>query len=152
MPDRTTLRAAITALSEEIQAGIISDPPTAGKPFRRLIQGEVKGDEFARPFLAIRLERAKPLASSEGDRLFESSVGLSIAADVAGDAHDGILALVAAVEDLFDALQGSGLIEGADGFDDRAWSFRYAPTTSGARRVLAEATMGLVVRVARELN
>ncbi len=151
--DRTTLRDVMTALVDRIQDDLASDPPTTAKPFRRVAAHAAGGSAYPRPFVAVYLLRARPVAATDDDRVFEVTIQLRIIADATGaDAHGAILDLVAAVEDEFDALRDSGLIEGCDGFDVRAWEIKVGEPGAGARMVSADASMTCMMRAAREEN
>lgn len=153
MPDRTTIRATIDELLSKLRANLVASPPTVQKPFRSVIVGAFAGIEFARPFLAIELVRARPIGTTDGDKLLEVDFGIGVITDVLGnDAHSELLDLVAAVDDYMDGLQETGVIEGADGFDGRFWAFDEPRITAGPRVARATARETFVVRVARGQN
>lgn len=151
--DRKTLRDVMAALVDRIQDDLVSDPPTTAKPFRRVAPHAAGGSAYPRPFIAAYLLRARPVAATDDDRIFEATIQLRIIADAAGaDAHGAILNLVESVEDEFDALRDGGVIEGCDGFDVRAWEIKVGEPGVGARMVSADAAMTCMVRVARGEN
>lgn len=152
--DRTTIKVAFDALISDLRSNLTAEPPTATKPFRKIVVGE--GEEVGahtRPFLSVALTRVRPIGVVDDDKLWESQATLKITADAtASDTHSVILDAVGAIEDRLDTLRDSGVIEGAEGFDDREWKFDYPRTTSGARIVTAIATQVFVVKVEREKN
>lgn len=151
--DRTTLSAAIAALVDELSDRLVADPPTPSSPLRRIIAGAASVEGAVRPVMAVRLSRVRTLSAADDDRLMEASIALLLATDAGeADAHERVLALTGAVEDALDALRETGVIEGADGLDDRSWDVRFAAGAAGSRVATAEAAVGLVVRVAREDN
>jgi len=152
-PVRITLRVAIDALAGGLRAGLIADPPTAASPFRRVVVGRVGVQEHPRPFLAITLKEAKPIGAADSDKLIRVTMTLRLVTDVlASDPHGALLDAIGAVDDYLDSIIDTGVVEGADGFDDRAWAFDYPATTAGARVATAEASESFVVRVQREAN
>ncbi|MCO6437852.1 MAG: hypothetical protein J5J06_12240 [Phycisphaerae bacterium] len=152
-PDRTTIKAAVDALAAGLRSGLIADPPTAAKPFRRVEVGLSGVQEYPRPFLTLTLTRVRPIGSVDGDRLMRVSLSLRVVSDVNnGGVHDALLDRIAAVDDHLDGLVQAGLIEGADGLDDREWQLDYPKTTAAARVASATSTMSFVVRVERFFN
>ncbi|HNQ21682.1 MAG TPA: hypothetical protein PKK06_01160 [Phycisphaerae bacterium] len=150
-PDRSTIKTAVEALLALLREHLVAVPPTAAAPFRGVAEGPAKGTEYPRPFLAVRLTRARPIGVTNDDKLFEVSAGLQVIVDLLGNgAHGGLLDPVAAVEDYLDALRDTGVTDGVDGFDERAWAFSYPLTTAGARVAIAEASFAFVVKVQRE--
>jgi len=151
--DRTTIKAAIDALVANLRANLVADPVTISAPFRSVAIGAFDGSEFARPFLAVVLQRARPLAVIDNDRMFEVALVLTLFVDVSGsDPHPVMLDAIGSVEDYLDSIVDSGVIEGAEGFDGRTWSFGYPKTTSGARLASASATDTMIVKVERGQN
>ena len=151
--DRTTIRAALAALTTGLQDDLVADPPTPSAPFRSVAYGTADGTERARPFLMIALQRTRPLSSVDGDRLIEVTLSLSLYVDIIeADPHATLLDAISAVEDYFDATLDAGIIEGADGFDDRTWTFGFPKTSTGARLATATSTGTFVVKVEREQN
>ncbi|UCE60482.1 MAG: hypothetical protein JSU63_01790 [Phycisphaerales bacterium] len=152
-PDRTTVRAAIEELSGKLCTNLATDPPTAAKPFRRVAVGSGGFAEYPRPFLTLMLARAKPVGTTQGDKLIQVGMILRIVTDIADvDPHGPILDTIGALDDYLDSVIDSGVIEGAEGFDDRAWSFDYPESTVGPRVAAATATQSFVVKVEREHN
>jgi len=151
--DRTTIKATIDELLVELRANLVADPPTGAKPLRQIAIGDFAVSEFPRPFLALELTRARAVGTADGDKLMEISMNLQVVCDaLAADSHGELLDRTSAVDDCFDNLLGSGLLEGADGLDDRAWSFAHPTTSSGARVATATATQTCIVRVERSQN
>jgi hypothetical protein len=151
--DRTTIQAAIDELTTKLRTNLVADPPTATKPFRRV---EIAGggvEQHPRPFLTLRLTHTRPIGVADNDRLVGLSVTLRMVTDVsASDPHAAILDKIGAVEDYFDSIVDTGVIEGAEGFDDREWVIEYPQTTAGARVASATATQTCVVKVERGQN
>lgn len=151
--DRTTIKATVDELLIQLRANLVADPPTAAKPFRRIAVGDFGVGEFPRPFLSLELVRARAIGVADGDKLMEISITLQIVCDIlAADAHGELLDRTSAVDDCFDNLFGSGLLEGADGFDDRVWTFAHPTTSSGARLSTATAAQTCIIRVERSQN
>ncbi len=152
-PDRTTLRAAVEALTGHLRTSLTAEPPTAARPLRLVVGGAAGVDEHPRPFLSLALTRVRPVTASDGDRLFAATMVFRLVTDVTtSDTLAALLDAPAAVEDAFDALVDDGLLEGAEGFDEREWSFEYPRATAGARVAVAIATQTFVVRVQRAFN
>lgn len=151
--DRTTVRAALDELLNKLRVNVVADPPTATKPFRRVEVGECKGEEFSRPFLSLYLTRVRPVGAVDNDRIMEATMKLAMFTDVTdSDPHPSMLDKIGAVEDYLDGIVDTGVIDGAEGFDDRVWEFEYPLTTSGARLASASATQTFVVKVSRGQN
>ena len=103
--------------------------------------------------MTLQLTRTRPIGATENDKLIETTMTLHLVTDVAAaDPHDAILDKVGAVDDYLDGIIDTGVIEGAEGFDDRAWTFDYPKTTSGARVASAQSTQTFIVKVEREQN
>ena len=152
-PDRTTIKAALDELLSKLRANLVADPPTASKPLRRVADGPTGTTEFPRPFMAVCPDRTKVLGVCDNDKVIEVQMALRVVTDVsAADASGGLLDVVGAVDDYFDGIVDSGVLEGAEGFDNRAWSLDYPPTTVGARVACAEAAQTFVVKVERGYN
>lgn len=152
-PDRTTIKAAVDALAAGLRAALTADPPTAAKAFRRVEVGQSGVQEYPRPFMTLLLTRVRPIGAVDGDRLLRVSVNLRVVSDVGGEGlHDTLLDRIGAVDDHLDNLARSGVVAGADGLDDREWTFEYPRSTSGARVASATAALSLVVRVERTFN
>ena len=152
-PDRTTLLAVMDALTALLRENLVGDPPTGEKPLRRVAIGPAEPADHPRPFLTVEPLRVRTIGASDGDRIFLLALRLKIVTDVtAADAHGALLAAVGAVEDVFDALVGSELIDGADGLDQPFWSFELSATTAGARTAAASAEHAITVRVQRGQN
>jgi hypothetical protein len=151
--DRTTIRAAIEALTSSFRANLAADPPTATKPFRRILIGAAGADAFARPHLTLAMTRARTLAGVDDDHVVEVTLTLHVVTDVtADDAHGDVLDQIGAIEDHLDGLADAGVIEGAEGPSARVWSFDYPRATSGARVIAASATQAMIVKVERSQN
>ncbi len=136
-----------------LRSNLSADPPTATKPFRAVREGAAGDTEYPRPFLAVRLVRARPLATVDGDKLFEVTLRMRVVADVTGsDVHDALLDRCAAVEDYFDSIVDTGVVDGADGFDDRAWTFDYATGAQTGRVATADCEQTFALKVQRGFN
>ncbi len=152
-PDRTTIKAAIEELTTKLRANLTADPPTAAKPFRRIEVATGGVEEYPHPFLTLMLARTRPVGVIEDDKLLEVSMALRMVTDVsASDPHEAILDKIGAIEDYFDSILDTGVIEGAEGFDDREWTFDYPHATAGARVASAAAVQTFVVKVERQHN
>lgn len=151
--DRTTVKAAIEELTAKLRSNLVADPPTASQPFRR-VQAAYSGvEEYPRPFLTLLLTRTRPIDTVDDDKLVEVSMTLRMVTDVSdADPHASILDRIAAVEDYLDSVIDTGVIEGAEGFDHREWTFDYPRATAGARVASATATQTFVVKVERGQN
>jgi len=151
--DRTTISASLDELAAKLWANLVADPPTPAKPFRRVAVGRAGFQEHPRPFLALTVTRTRPIGAMDNDKLIQVTMTLRLVADIlASDPHVALLAAIGAVEDYLDAIVETGVIGGADGFDDRTWVFDYPQTAAGARVAAAEASQSFVVRVQREGN
>ncbi len=152
-PDRTTIKAAIEDLTGKLRSNLVADPPTMAKPFRHVAVSDANAAQFPRPFLTLLLTRTHPIGVTDGDKLIEVTMTLRVVTDVtATDPHEAILDKIGAVEDYFDSVLDAGVIEGAEGFDDREWVFSYPRATSGSRMASTEATQTFVVKVERQQN
>ncbi len=151
--DRTTIKAAIEELTTKLRTNLVADPPTATKPFRRVEVTAGGVGEYPRPFLTLLLTRTRTAGVIDNDKLAEVSMTLRMVTDVsASDPHGAILDKIGAVEDYFDGIVDTGVIEGAEGFDAREWTLDYPRTTAGARVASATATQTFVVKVQRGQN
>lgn len=151
--DRTTIKAAIGELTTKLRTNLVADPPTATKPFRRVEIADTGVEQYPRPFLTLLLTRTRPVGVADNDRLLEVTMTLRVVTDVAAsDPHAAMLDTIGAVEDYFDSILDAGVIEGAEGFDDRAWTFEYPRATAGARVASATAIQTFVVKVERGQN
>ncbi len=151
--DRTTVKAAIEELTTKLRTNLVADPLTASKPFRRVEVAATGVEEHPRPFLTLRLKRTRPIGVTDNDRLVEVSMTLRMVTDVrVSDPHSAILDKIGAVEDYFDSIVDSGVIDGAEGFDDREWTIEYPRATAGSRSASATATQVFVVKVERGQN
>ena len=152
-PDRTTIKAAIAELTDKLQANLVADPPTAVKPFRRIEVGVGSGEEYPRPFVTLTLTRTAPVSVVNDNKVIKVTMALRLVTDVsASDPHEAMLDKIGAVDDYLDSLVDSGVLEGAEGFDDRGWAFEYPRTAAGARVAVASGTQTFVVKVEREQN
>ncbi|MCH7838998.1 MAG: hypothetical protein IID38_02025 [Planctomycetes bacterium] len=151
--DRTTIKAAIEELTDKLRTNLVADPPTATKPFRRVEVHQAGVEEYPRPFLTLSLSRARPIGVIDNDKLIEVAMTLRLVTDVsASDPHAAVLDKIGALEDYLDGIVDAGVIEGAEGFDQRVWSFEYPKTPAGARVAAASATQTFVVKVERQQN
>jgi len=151
--DRTTIRAALEELATKLRTNLSADPPTAAKPFRRVAVGPGDPASHPRPFLAVRVVRTRLATTVNDDKAIEVTVALRVVTDVTtADPNGAVLDQAGAVEDYLDSIRETGILLGAEGFDDRAWSFETPKATSAARVVAAEATQTLIVKVQRTFN
>ena len=152
-PDRTTIKAAFQCLVELLRDNLTAEPPTAGKPFRRVEEGPAGVIEYPRPFLSVWLTKVEPLGTIDNDKVLQVEVALRALTDVAGDdPQAALLDALAALEDHLDSILDTGVLEGAEGFDDCAWTFEYPAATSGVRVGVARGSLSFVVKVEREHN
>lgn len=152
-PDRTTIRAAVDELVNKLRSNLTADPPTATRPFRSLVLGDVGHESAARPFLGLRLVQARTMGATGDDRIFEVSLVSMIVTDVtAGDPHGAMLDKIGAYEDYLDSLRDTGVIVGAEGLDEREWEFSFPKESAGPRVLMAEAEQSIVVKVQRQFN
>ena len=152
-PDRTTIKAAVQELTSKLRDGLVADPPTAAKPFRRVAVGVGGTEDYPRPFLTLHLVRARPIGVMADDKLMEVTVRFGMVTDVlASEPFDALLDKVGAVDDYLDSIVDTGVIDGAEGFDDRSWTFDESRATAGARVATASATQSFVVAVERSWN
>jgi len=136
-----------------LRANLVASPPTTVKPLRRVEAGQVDAETGPRPMLGVTLAAARPVAAVDDDKVWEATVQLAVIVDlIAADAHGGMLDVVGAVEDYLDSLIDAGIVEGANGLDDRAWKFEYPTVRAGARVGIAKAAQTFVVRVQRAQN
>ena len=151
--DRTTIKAALDALIDRFRTNLIADPPTVTKPLRLVEEGDGGVTLHARPFMAVGIARVRVIGVTDDDRIIEVTAGMRVVVDASGaSSRDAILDVVGAVDDYLDSIRDSGVIDGADGFDDRTWTFAYPKPIAGARMITAEASQPFVVRVARGFN
>lgn len=151
--DRTTIRAAFEALVDSLRTGVVASPPTAARPLRGVHVGTAGAEAHPRPFLAVVPGRARPVGASDGDKLIEVGLTFRLFVDAAeADAHGALLDAIGAVEDHLDGTIDTGLIEGADGFDDRTWTLEFPAGGAGVRVAGATAAHSFVVRVKRGQN
>jgi len=152
-PDRTTIKAAIENLTALLRANLAADPPTVSKPFRRIEAGRAGVSQYPRPFMVLYIKQSNSVGVTDNDKIFEVTMGLVIVCDVtASDPHGAVLDKIGAVEDYFDGIVETGLLEGAEGFDNRVWSFDYPKATAGARVAAATANQSFIAKVQRQQN
>ena len=152
-PDWTTIKAALEELVTRLRTNLTSDPPTPTQPFRRVVLGACAPQDQPRPFLSLRPARARPGGVADNDKLLEIEVELGVVTDVVtSDPHGPLLDAAAAVDDYLDGVLDSGILEGAEGFDDREWTFDAPRQTAGARVASATAALSFVVKVQRSHN
>jgi len=136
--DRTTIKASVETLTTMLRNNLIADPPTASQPFRRITFGAWGMENFPRPHMSLQLSGSKPVGIVDNDKVFEVGMSIRIFTDVTDtDGFASVLDHMGAVDDYLDSLIDTGIIEGTDGFDDRAWSIEYPKETTGARVVIA---------------
>ena len=151
--DRSTIRAVLDKLETRFNVKLVADPPTASKPFRKVIEGEAGFVEHARPFITIRATRPRSIGVTQDDKVMEVTVVCRLVTDVLESGPNAALFdKVGAVDDYFDSIVEGGLLEGAEGLDNRVWEFGYPKTPSGARVAFADCTQTFVVKVARGSN
>jgi hypothetical protein len=151
--DRTTIRAAMDELLTKLRANLAANPPTLTKPFRRVEVADAGEEAFPRPFLSLHLLGVRPIGVTDDDRIFQVTVAMQMVTDAtAVDPHAAMLDTISAVEDYLDSIRDTGVIAGAEGLDDRAWTFRYPRQSAGPRAVTAEARQTFVVKVQRAFN
>ena len=147
------MKAAIEELTGKLRANLVAEPPTAEKPLRRVEVGAAGSQEYPRPFLTLMLTRSRPIAAVDNDKVIEVTMTLRLVTDVsAADPHGAMLDTIGAVDDYLDSLIDTGVLEGAEGFDDRGWTFDYPQGTAGARVAAATATQTFLVKVERGQN
>ena len=151
--DRTTIKAAVDEFVSKLRANLVTDPLTAAKPFRRAEVGATGVEEYARPFLSVLIAAARPLGVVNDDKVVEVTATIRVVVDVTqADPHDPVLDAVGALDDYLDGIIDTGVIEGAEGFDDRAWTFDYPRSSAGARVAVATAKHTFIVKVERQQN
>lgn len=152
-PDRTTIKAAIEALTTQLRSNLVAAPPTATQPLRHVEVGTGGVESYPRPFLTLALGGTKPVSVVDDDKIVLVTMTLNLVTDItASDPHGAILDKIGAVDDYFDSVRDTGVIEGAEGFDDRAWKIDYPPATAGARVGVASAKQTFVVKIERDQN
>ena len=151
--DRSKIKLVVEKIKSQFDSKLVADPPTATKPFRKVIEGEATFVEHARPFITIMAIGAKTISVTDDDKMIEVTVLCRLVTDVleAGPT-DELFDKVGAVDDYFDSIIAGGMIDGAEGFDARSWKFGYPRETSGARVAFAECTQTFVVKVDRSDN
>lgn len=152
-PDRSTLRVVMDQVLTLLRGNLAANPPTATRPLRRIEAGTVEAEAGPRPLMGVTLLKARPVGAIDNDKVWEATTLLMVVVDLAAaDGHGGMLDVVGSVEDYLDTLIDIGVVAGADGFDDRAWTIEYPATRAGARVGVAKATQTFVVRVQRAQN
>ncbi len=152
-PDRTTIAAALEALTNRLRDELVAEPPTDTSPFRRVEAGSFGADAFARPFLSLALTHTRTISAVDHDKAIEVGVMLRSVVDVSeSDPHTTLLGIIGAVDDFFDGAGDTMVIEGAAGFDDRGWKIDYPRASAGSRVAVASAEMTFVVTVERSFN
>ena len=137
----------------KLRDNLVADPPTSAKPFRRAEVGATGVEEYARPFLSVLIAAARPIGVVNDDKVIEVTVTVRVVVDVTQvDPHDALLDTVGALDDYLDGIIDTGVIEGAEGFDDRAWTFDYPRSSAGARVAVATAKHTFIVKVERQQN
>lgn len=151
--DRTTIKATVDELVDKLRTNLVADPPTATKPFRRVEVGATGVEEYARPFVSLLVTGATPVGVSDNDKILEVAAVFRLVIDVTQSATLGaVLDAVGAFDDYLDGIIDAGVIEGAEGFDDRAWAFEYPRSPAGARVIVATAKFVFIVKVERQQN
>jgi hypothetical protein len=145
------MHGLMSALRTDLQA----DPPTAAKPFRRIEEGQGTSSEYVRPFMTVRLVETEAVSTTDGDKVLQAALVMRLVTDVVSDdPHDAILDAIGAVEDYFDSLfaSGSGIVDGADGFDDRSWTLTYPAGSTGVQTAEASCEQTFIVKIERGYN
>ena len=151
--DRTTIKATVDEFVSKLRTNLVADPPTSAQPFRYAEVGAAGVEEYARPFLSVLIVGARPIGVVNDDKIMEATTTIRVVVDVTqAGPHDALLDAVGAVDDYLDGIIDTGVIEGAEGFDDRAWTFDYPKTSAGARVAVATAKHTFVVKVERQQN
>lgn len=151
--DRTTIKATVDELVAKLRTNLSADPTTAAKPFRRVEIGLGEPESLPRPFLAVRVRGVRAVGVTDDDKVLEISVELRVVCDVlTAEPMTALLDQMGAVEDYLDSIRDTGVLDGAAGFDDRAWSVETSKTTAGSRVAWATATQTLIVKVQRTFN
>ncbi len=151
--DRTTIRTAIDELVTKFRSNLVASPTTTAKPFHAVHVGAPSVSDHPRPFIAINLIRARPIATVDGDRIVEVQIAARIVTDVTGtDPFGAILDHLGATDDYLDSLIGTGIIDGAEGLENRAWTFDDAKVRSGPRTLSATGKQTLIVKIERNHN
>lgn len=152
-PGRTTIEAVLDELVLKLRTNLAATPPTATKPFRRVEVGVTGFEEYPRPFLAVVPVRARAVGVVQNDKLIEVGMTFRAVVDVTdADTHGVLLRSIGAVEDYLDAIVDTGVLDGAEGFDDRVWTFEFPKNSAGARVAAAVATQAFIVKVQRGQN
>ncbi|MCH7926052.1 MAG: hypothetical protein IIC51_11005 [Planctomycetes bacterium] len=152
-PDRTTIKAAFEALTSRLRSNLVADPPTAAKPFLRVEGGAAAPTAYPRPHLTVYLARIRPIGVTQNDKLLAVTMTLRVVSDVFEvDPHAALLDKIGAIEDFLDSVADGGIAEGAEGFDDRVWTFDFPTGPAGARLATASAAQTFVVKVERQQN
>lgn len=153
--DRTTLNAALGALVDGLRNALTADPPAPDRPFRRVVAGQTQPYGSVRPFLNVRLVKSEPISVVAGDKAVRVTLALRLVTDVTeSDPHGEICNAVGAVDDYFDSLLSdeAPVIDGADGFDDRGWTFGYPAASVATRVAEASCTQTFILKVRRGEN
>lgn len=152
-PDRTTIRAAIDEFADKLRTNLAADPPTVSKPLRVVDVGISGVEEQPRPFLSLLITGFSPIGVIDNDKVVEVTLSIRVVTDVLEtDPHDAMLDTIGAIEDYLDGIVDTGVIDGAEGFDNRAWTLEYPRRPAGARVATATATQTFVVTVERGQN
>lgn len=143
----------MAALVSRMESELIGEPPAPDAPLRRVLVGEASPGVVPRPFVAVVARGAEPIGTIDGDKLVALSVELAVVVDVVGDtANSTLFDAVGAIDDFFDGMLDDGLVDGVDGFDDRAWTLSYPKAKAGGRVATARAVQRAIVRVGRLNN
>ncbi len=152
-PDRTTIKAAVDELTTRLRQSLVAAPPVGASPFRSVEVGPLGVESVVRPFMTIEPASIGPVSHIDQDKVMEVAVSLRAVVDVSStDPHITVLDAIGAVDDFFDAAGGALVIEGAAGFEKRAWSIDYPRESAGSRVAVATAAMTFTVKVERSFN
>lgn len=151
--DRTTIAETVDALIAKLRGNLVGDPPTTDRPFRSAVAGRADVTAHPRPFVSVAVTTFRPIATVDGDRLFEVTLETSVIVDVVdAEPHGTVLDLIAVVENYMDSIVDSGVTDGATGFDGREWKLEYPHATAGVRSASATSKQTVIVRVERSFN
>ncbi|MCH8149212.1 MAG: hypothetical protein IH987_14725, partial [Planctomycetes bacterium] len=99
------------------------------------------------------LTRTRPIGVTQNDKLVAVTLTLRVVSDVRDvDPHAALLDKIGAIDDFLDSVADIGVAEGAEGFDDRVWTFDFPTEPAGARLATASAAQTFIVKVERQQN
>ena len=153
MASQTTIKAVLDKIESRYRTKLVADPPTATKPFWTVIEGIATGIEATRPFLAIHATEVRPTDRMDGDQHFRLTFVTQLFTDIddasqIADLHNKM----SEVDDFWDDERATGLLNGAEGFDERRWQIIHPKETQPTRLGRAELTNTCIVNVKRGTN